>query len=83
MAAVSFDRAPSDIWLKAVSDYVAVRLIVMATSNSLSATARRLSELRGVIGSLFLERHLRPSTPRTVEMSKSRYPVDRNAVPLK
>ncbi len=83
MAAVRFDRTPSDIRFKAVCDYIAVQLIVMAASNPLSGTGRRLSELRGGIGSLFLERRPRPTTPRTVKISKTRYPVDRNAAPLK
>lgn len=33
--------------------------------------------------SLFLKRRSRPTTPRTVKMSKTRYQVDRNAAPLK
>ena len=82
-AAVHFDRAPSDIRFKAVCDYIAVQLIVMAASNPLCGTGRRLSELRSGIGSLFLERRPRPTTPRTVKISKTRYPVDRNAAPLK
>ena len=82
-AAVHFDRAPSEIRFKAVCDYIAVQLIVMAASNPLSGTGRRLSELRSGIGSLFLERRSRPTTPRTVKISKTRYPVDRNAAPLK
>ena len=82
-AAVHFDRAPSEIRFKAVCDYIAVQLIVMAASNPLSGTGRRLSELRSGIGSLFLERRPRPTTPRTVKISKTRYRVDRNAAPLK
>jgi hypothetical protein len=83
MAAVSFDRAPSDIRFKPVCDYIAVQLIVMAAANPVSGTGRRLSELRSGVGSLFLERRSRPTTPRTVKISKTRYPVDRNAAPLK
>lgn len=83
MAAVSFDRAPSDIRFKPVCDYIAAQLIVMAASNPLSGTGRRLLELRSGVGSLFLKRRSRPTTPRTVKMSKTRYPVDRNAAPLK
>lgn len=83
MAAVSFDRSPSDIRFKPVCDYIAVQLIVMAASNPLSGAGRRLSELRSGIGSLFLERRPRPTTPRTVKISKTRYPVDRYAAPLK
>lgn len=83
MAAVSFNRAPSDIRFKPVCDYIAAQLIVMAASNPLSGTGRRLSELRSGVGSLFLKRRSRPTTPRTVKMSKTRYQVDRNAAPLK
>ena len=81
MAAVSFNRTPSDIRFKPVCDYIAAQLIVMAASNPLSGTGRRLSELRSGIGSLFLKRCSRPTTPRTVKMSKTRYQVDRNAAP--
>jgi len=83
MAAVSFERPPTDIRFKPVCDYVAAQLIVMAASNTLSSTGRRLSELRSGVGSLFLQRRSRPTTPRTVKISKTRYPVDRNAAPLK
>lgn len=83
MAAVSFDRAPSDIRFKPVCNYIAVQLIVMAASTPLSGTGRRLSELRSGVGSLFLERRPRRTTPRTVKISKTRYPVDFNAAPLK
>ena len=82
-AAVAFGRSPSDIRFKPVCQYIAVQLIVMANANPLSRTGRQLSELRSGIGSLLLERRSRPITPRTVKMSKIRYPVDRNAAPLK
>ena len=82
-AAVAFGRSPSDIRFKPACQYIAVQLIVMANANPLSGTGRRLSELRSGMGSLFLERRSRPTTPRTVKMSKTRYPVDRNAAPLK
>lgn len=83
LAAVAFERPPSEIRFKPVCQYIAVQLVVMAGSNPLSATGRRLSELRSGVGSLFLERRPRPTTPRTVKISKTRYPVDRNAAPLK
>ncbi|MDO3385551.1 IS4 family transposase [Gilvimarinus sp. SDUM040013] len=83
LAAIAFERSPSQIRFKPVCQYIAVQLIVMAGSNPLSGTGRRLSELRAGVGSLFLERRSRPTTPRTVKISKTRYPVDRNAAPLK
>lgn len=82
-AAIAFDRNPSDISFKAVCQYIAVQVIVMAGAQPVSGTGRRLSELRSGIGGLFLERRPRRTTPRTVKISKTRYPVDRNAAPLK
>ena len=82
-AATAFGRAPSDIRFKPAAQYIAVQLIVMAAANPISATGRRLSELRAGIGGLFLDHRPRPSRPRTVKISKTRYPVDRNAAPLK
>ncbi len=68
------ERYPEDEWNG---------LKVMAASNPISGMGRRLSELRSGIGSLFLERRPRPAKPRTVKISKTRYPVDRYAAPLK
>ncbi|WP_271408194.1 IS4 family transposase [Pseudomonas sp. Q1-7] len=82
-AAVAFGRSPADIRFKPVAHYIAVQLIVMAAANPISATGRRLSELRAGIGGLFLDHRPKPSRPRTVKISKTRYPVDRKAAPLK
>ncbi|MBU3055526.1 transposase, partial [Pseudomonas indica] len=82
-AAVAFGRSPCEIRFKPVAHYIAVQLIVMAAANPISATGRRLSELRAGIGGLFLDHRPRPSRPRTVKISKTRYPVDRKAAPLK
>lgn len=82
-AAVAFGRAPSDIRFKPVCQYIAVQLIVMAAANPVSATGRRLAELRAGIGGLFLDHRPRPSRPRTVKISKTRFPVDRKAAPLR
>jgi hypothetical protein len=82
-AAVAFGRAPSDIRFKPVCQYIAVQLIVMAAANPVSATGRRLAELRKGIGGLFLDHRPRPSRPRTVKISKTRFPVNRKAAPLK
>ncbi|MEE3208812.1 MAG: IS4 family transposase, partial [Pseudomonadota bacterium] len=49
----------------------------------ISRTGKRLSELRSGVSGLVLRRRPRRSTPRTVKISKTRYPVDRNAAPLK
>ena len=82
-AAVAYGRAPSEIRFKPACHYIAAQLIVMAAAQPASATGRRLSQLRSGIGSLFLEHRPRPTTPRTVKISKTRYPVDRKAAPLK
>ena len=82
-AAVAFGRTPSDIRFKPACQYIAVQLIVMAAANPVSATGRRLAELRGGIGGMFLDHRPRPGRPRTVKISKTRYPVDRKAAPLK
>lgn len=82
-AAVAFGRTPGDIRFKPVAQYIAVQLIVMAAANPISATGRRLSALRAGIGGLFLDHRPRPSRPRTVKISKTRYPVERKAAPLK
>lgn len=82
-AAIAFGRSPSDIRFKPVCQYIAVQLIVMAAANPVSATGRRLSALRSGIGGLFLDHRPRPPRPRTVKISKTRYPVNRNAAPLK
>jgi hypothetical protein len=81
--AVAFGRSPCDIHLKPVTQYIAVQLIVMAAANPVSATGRRLSALMAGIGGLFLDHHPRPSRPRTVKISKTRYPVDRKTALLK
>lgn len=82
-AAVAFGRSPSAIRFKPACQYIAVQLIVMAAANPISATGRRLSELRAGVGGLFLDHRPRPSRPRTVKISKTRYPINRNAAPLK
>jgi hypothetical protein len=82
-AAVAFGRAPSDIRFKPACQYIAVQLIVMAAANPVSATGRRLAELRAGIGGLFPDHRPRPSRPRTVKISMTRFPVDRKAAPLK
>ncbi|KZY32975.1 hypothetical protein A3730_18040 [Alcanivorax sp. HI0044] len=74
---------PSRIRFKFAYQYIAAQLIVMAAAQPLSRTGARLAELRAGIGNLLLEDRSRPSRPRTVKISKTRYPVDRNAAPLK
>lgn len=82
-AAVSLGRLPNEIRFKSAYQYIAAQLIVMAAAQPLSRTGARLSELRAGVASLFLDNRPRPSRPRTVKMSKTRYPVNRRAAPLK
>ena len=82
-AAVSYGRAPNEIRFKSAYQYIAAQLIVMAAAQPVSRTGARLSKLRAGVASLFMKSRPRPSRPRTVKMSKTRYPVDRNAAPLK
>ena len=70
-AAVAFDREPSDIRFKPACQYIAVQLIVMAAANPVSATGRRLAELRGGVAGLFLDHRPRPGRPRAVKISKT------------
>lgn len=82
-AAVAHQRAPSEVSFKTAYQFIAAQLIVMAAAQPLSKTGMRLAELRAGVGNLFIEYRPRPSTPRAVKMSKTRYPVNRYAAPLK
>jgi len=82
-AAVSYGRPPSEIRFKPAYQFIAAQLIVMAAAHSRSKTGARLSELRSGVASLFLEKRPRPSRPRAVKISKTRYPINRAAAPLK
>jgi hypothetical protein len=42
-----------------------------------------LVELRGNVAALFIQKRPRPSRPRAVKISKTRYPVNHKAAPLK
>ncbi|GAA4493283.1 hypothetical protein GCM10023095_03210 [Pseudaeromonas paramecii] len=82
-AAVAHLRAPNEVSFKFACQFIANQLAIMAGALSPSHTQRRLNELRGCIGSMFIEKRPRPSRPRAVKISKTRYPVDRKAAPLK
>lgn len=82
-AAVAHKRAPSEVSFKFACQHIASHLVVMAGAISPSHTPRRLEELRGSIGVLFITKRPRPARPRAVKMSKTRYPVNHNAAPLK
>ena len=82
-AAIAYGRRPNEISFKAAYQFIASQLIVMAGADSLSKTGRRLSELRLGVTSLCIDHRPRPSRPRTVKMSKTRYPINKHAAPLK
>jgi hypothetical protein len=82
-AAIAHNLSPSDISFKSAFAYIASELMVMAGADSLSKTGRRLSAIRSGVASLCLNYRPRPSRPRAVKMSKTRYPVFREAAPLK
>lgn len=83
LAAVAHKRAPCEVSFKFACQHIASHLVVMAGAISPSHTSRRLEELRGSVGALFITKRPRPSRPRAVKMSKTRFPVNRNAAPLK
>lgn len=82
-AAVEHARAPQDISFKFACQFIAAELISLSNNPSPGTTGRRLAELRGNLGMLFKENRPRPSRPRSVKISKTRYPVNRSAAPLK
>lgn len=82
-AAIAHQRAPNDVSFKFACQFIANQLAIMAGALSPSHTPRRLDELRGCIGSMFIKKRPRPSRPRAVKISKTRFPVDRKAAPLK
>lgn len=82
-AAAIYGQRASDIRFKMAFSYIASNLIVMAAAKPESKTGMRLQELRAGICNLFLDRKkARPSRPRMVKQSRTRYPVYRNAVVL-
>ncbi|OEG04703.1 hypothetical protein BFG06_06235 [Aeromonas caviae] len=82
-AAVAHQRAPNEVSFKFACHFIANQMAVMAGALSPAHTPRRLAELRGCIGVMFIEKRPRPSRPRAVKISKTRFPVNRNAAPLK
>lgn len=82
-AAVAHQQVPADISFKFAYQYIAAQLIVMAGALSPGKTPGRLAELRGNVAALFIQKRPRPSRPRAVKISKTRYPVNHKAAPLK
>lgn len=83
-AAAAHGQRANEIRFKMAFTYIASNLIVMSAAKPESKTGARLKELRAGVCNLFLERKkTRPSRPRVVKQSKTRYPVKRNAVLVK
>lgn len=83
LAAVSHGYSPCEVSFKFACQFIAAELINMAVAVSPGNTAKRLKNLRGNIAILFLKKRPRPSRPRAVKISKTRYPINYNASPLK
>ncbi len=82
-AAVARQRAPNEVSFKFASQFIANQIAVMAGTLSPAHPPQRSAPLRGNIGVMCIEKRPRPSIPRVVKISKTRFPVDRNATPLK
>ena len=78
-AAVAHQRAPNEVSFKFACQFIANQMAVMAGALSPAHTPRRLAELRGCIGVMFIEKRPRPSRPRAVKISKTRFPVNRKS----
>ena len=82
-AAEKHKRAPAEISFKFAFQFIATELIVLGNTSSPGTIPKRLEHLRGNLEAVFITKRPRPSRPRAVKMSKTRYPVNRSAVPLK
>ncbi|HAS8478134.1 TPA: IS4/IS5 family transposase, partial [Vibrio vulnificus] len=77
-AAVEHGRMPNEISFKYACQFIASQLKVMSKALSLGNTPKR-----GDLSILFIDKRPKPNRPRAVKMSKTRYPVNRKAAPLK
>lgn len=82
-AAVAYGHQPNQVRFKQAYQYIAAQMIMMAAAQPLSRIGARMSELRSGIAGMFLDDRPRPSRPRVVKISKTRYPVNRRDAPLK
>lgn len=83
LAARQHKRAPSEISFKFAFDVISAELFWLGNTISPGTIPKRLMHLRGSVEAMFITKRPRPSRPRTVKLSKTRYPVNRNAAPLK
>ncbi|MCS2161356.1 IS4 family transposase [Scandinavium sp. H11S7] len=82
-AAEKHKKAPSEMSFKFAFQFIATEMIVLGNTVSPGTIPRRLEHLRGNLEAVFITKRPRPSRPRAVKMSKTRYPVNRHAAPLK
>lgn len=83
LAAKHHKRAPSEISFKFAFDVISAELYWLGNTISPGTIPKRLMHLRGSLEAMFITRRPRPSRPRAVKISKTRYPVNRYASPLK
>jgi len=76
-------KAPSEMSFKFAFQFIATEMIVLGNTVSPGAIPERLEHLRGNLEAVFITKRPRPSRPRAVKMSKTRYPVNHSAAPLK
>ena len=82
-AAEKHKKAPSEMSFKFAFQFIATEMIVLGNTVSPGTIPRRLQHLRGNLDAVFITKRPRPSRPRAVKMSKTRYPVNSRAAPLK
>lgn len=82
-AAEKHKKAPSEISFKFAFQFIATEMIVLGNTVSPGTIPKRLEHLRGNLEAVFITKRPRPSRPRAVKMSKTRYPVNSRAAPLK
>ncbi|EDN7234495.1 IS4 family transposase, partial [Salmonella enterica subsp. enterica] len=82
-AAEKHKKAPSEISFKLAFQFIATEMIVLGNTVSPGTIPKRLEHLRENLEAVFITKRPRPSRPRAVKISKTRYPVNRYAAPLK
>ena len=82
-AAEKHKKAPSEMSFKFAFQFIATEMIVLGNTVSPGTIPKRLEPLRGNLEAVFIKKRPRPSRPGAVKMSKTRYPVNAYAAPLK
>ena len=82
-AAVTAGGRPQDISFKFAMGVIAQNLHFMGMQSSYKNLVNQVEMTRSIVTNMFLHRRERPPNPRMVKMSKTRYPVKKNAAHLK